>query len=52
MEISLVRAFGWSLHEIDETAIESLLPFIGRLSNTGSGKSNPKQVFCDEVDWL
>ena len=47
-----MQAYHWSLYEIDETAMESLLPFVGRLVNKGGGKSGPKQVFCDEVDFL
>jgi len=43
-----VKAFGWSLHEIDETDIETLLPFINRLTEA----QRPKTVYADEVDWL
>lgn len=49
MEISLVKTFGWSMHEIDETDIESLLPFVFRLSG---GKKVSGNAFCDQVDWL
>ena len=48
MEVSLVKAFGWSLHDIDETDIESLLPFVFHLTGAGMGS----QVYCDQVDWL
>lgn len=47
LEISLVKSLGWSLHEIDETALESLLQFIGRLNGAGN-----EIVFADQVDWL
>lgn len=50
LEILLVKAFGWSLHDIDETDIESLMPFIRRLTQ---GQTKPtKQTYCDQVDWL
>jgi hypothetical protein len=48
-EISLVQAFGWSLHDIDETDIESLIPFMYRLSE---GKKISRNAFCDQVDFL
>jgi hypothetical protein len=48
LEISLVKAFNWSLHDIDETDIESLLPFVFRM--TGTGQNN--RVYADQVDWL
>lgn len=51
LEISLVRAFGWPLAAIDETAIESLLPFVSRFGRTAAG-SGAAQVYCDQVDWL
>jgi len=44
----MVQAFGWDLHAIDETAIESLLPFIHRLGQ----KNKPAEAFADQVDWL
>jgi len=57
LEIALVKAFGWSLRDIDETAVESLLPFIKRLTADPAGDrrgtSPPiKTVFVDQVDWL
>ncbi len=48
MEISLVKAFGWSLRDIDETDIESLLPFVFRVSGTGESGL----AYADEVKWL
>jgi hypothetical protein len=51
LEISLVKTFGWSLRDIDETDIESLLPFVFRLSGKDKGKVSDK-AYCDEVDWL
>lgn len=44
----MVKAFGWSLRDIDETAIESMLPFLYRASK---GKA-PERVYADQVDWL
>lgn len=41
----MVKAFGWSLRDIDETEIESLMDFINRLT----WKRN---AYCDEVDFL
>ena len=54
LEISLVKAFGWSLEDIDETEIDSLIPFIMRFSETDGGE-NPiktKKVYADQVSWL
>jgi len=51
LEIALVKAFNWSLHDIDETNIESLLPFIARI-NEESGGHSMKRVYADQVDWL
>ena len=51
MEIALVKSFHWSLRDIDETDIESLLPFIFRM-NAEAGSGEPKEVYCDEVSWL
>ena len=48
LEISLVRAFSWSLRDIDETDIESLLGFVFRF---GAEKAEPV-VYADQVDWL
>jgi len=54
----MVKAFGWSLHDIGETPIEMLLPFIRRLMKEGqpTADSGPpmqqpktKQVYIDQV---
>jgi hypothetical protein len=47
LEISLVKSLNWSLRDIDETSVESLLPFIGRLNGAGA-----ELVYADQVDWL
>jgi len=52
LEISLVKAFGWSLADIDETDIESLLSFVYRLNYKKAESAKPKQVYCDQVSWL
>jgi hypothetical protein len=49
LEIKLVQIFHWSLRDIDETSVDSLLPFIFRL--TGMNEKE-KKVYCDQVDWL
>lgn len=51
MEIALVKAWGWSLRDIDGTSIESLLPFISRFNGSGGGQPTVKKA-CDQVDWL
>lgn len=54
MEISLVRGFGWSLKDIDETDIETLFPFVIRFAESSEPPSHPKKrkVFVDQVSWL
>lgn len=48
LEISLVKNIGWSLWEIDQTSIESLFPFLHRLSGGRKGT----RAYCDEVPFL
>ena len=50
MEISLVKAFNWSLYELDLTDVESLLPFVFRL--TGEDKAGSQMAYIDQVDFL
>jgi hypothetical protein len=60
--MALIKRYGWSLYEIDNTDIESLLPFVlqaresGRTAGrTPSGRmpSAPTdRAFCDQVSWL
>lgn len=61
-----MKAFGWSLYEIDRTDIESLLPFVMHVpagnnhrvpmstsdTETQSVVQRTNQVFCDQVSWL
>jgi hypothetical protein len=51
LEISLVKAFSWSLRDIDLTDIESLLPFVFRLTGAANGPGSGR-VYADQVDWL
>lgn len=61
LEISLVERFGWSLRDIDETDIESLIPFVMRITRaTEDGgeysarrkTEKEKKVYCDQVNWM
>jgi hypothetical protein len=54
LEIALVKQFGWSLRDIDETDIESLLPFIFRLNSSelNAPAGSPKRLYCDQVGFL
>ena len=51
IEHALVKAYGWSLYDIDRTDVDSLLPFI--LHNP-DGTQKPQEVrkYCDQVTWL
>ncbi len=49
--MTVAKVYGWSLHDIDETDVESLLNFV-RYANEKHGTLARKQVFCDQVDWL
>lgn len=51
MEIALVKAFGWSLRDIDDTDIESLLPFIFR-TTSDQDTTGEKRIYCDEANFL
>ena len=48
--------FHWSLHEIDDTDIESLIPFAFHYPRwKGRDKSQPKrarELYADEMNWL
>ncbi len=52
LEISLVKAFNWSLKDIDETDIESLMPFVARFAVPKINQTEKKKIFCDEISWL
>jgi hypothetical protein len=50
LEISLVKAFSWSLADIDATDIESLIPFIRQFG--GEPDESLDTTTCDQVDWF
>lgn len=55
LECALVQAFGWSLWEIDETDVDTLIPFLRRFvpwktEQATGGKLKFKYI--DEVDWF
>lgn len=55
LEIAMVKAFGWSLRDVDETDIESLLPFMYRMTASSpemGGKAGGRMVYADEANWL
>jgi hypothetical protein len=40
--------FRWNLHDIDETSIDSLIPFIMRIGEP----EKERYLYADEVDFL
>jgi hypothetical protein len=52
----MVDTFHWSLNEIDQTDIESLIPFVFHYPywkmKQGSGPTGTKKVYADQADWL
>ncbi len=47
MQMTLIKAFGWSLADIDRTDAVSLFDLMRHF-----GKAHePKTVFADEVEW-
>jgi len=46
----MVKAFGWSLYEIDETDVTSLARFLGRLGAPADAQA--PAAYCDQVDWM
>jgi hypothetical protein len=56
LECSLVDATGWALRDIDETDIESLIPFIFRYPiwkrEQGSPQARERKLYADDVNWL
>jgi len=51
LEISLIKTFGWSLWDIDETDSESLLDFVSLFAGTNEQSQVKKIVYCDQVNW-
>ena len=55
VEQALVERFGWSLYEIDNTEISSLIPFFLHMAEQSGGKAAPARqqaAYCDTVSWL
>lgn len=49
LEIALVKAFGWSIVEIEQTEIESLMLFVHRLT---AKKGKKRKSYIDQAGWL
>jgi hemerythrin-like domain-containing protein len=49
LEIIFIKNFNWSLRDIDETDVESMIDFINRFGNQGAPKV--RKVFCDQIDF-
>ena len=52
VEITLAETFHWSLYEIDQTDIHSLIPFFFRYARQKRRGAQAKQTYCDQVSWL
>jgi len=55
LEFSIVELFGWNLHDIDATDIESLIPFAmeyPRWKGTRRSANGRRRMYADEVSWL
>jgi hypothetical protein len=50
--VLLVQAFNWSLYDLDNTDIESLIPFLERLTRGNKAGGQGERAYCDEVSWL
>lgn len=49
--MSLVDLFGWSLRDIDETDIESLIPFVFEFPNwKAAQKGGRRKLYIDDID--
>ncbi len=49
MQIALVKAYGWTLQDIEETDIEVLIPFLVRI-NAENAKAEPKRETVNFVE--
>ena len=50
-ECTVVDLFGWSLREIDETDIETLIPFVFEYPKWKSGnRTLRKQLYADQLE--
>jgi hypothetical protein len=54
IEQALVERYHWSLFDLDQTDIESLIPFVMHVARNSKGERRQKlqQQFCDQVSWL
>jgi len=57
IKITMVKAYNWNLHDINQTDIVDLLHFINRVnetSGTKAGKAGRKgtRVYCDQAAFL
>ena len=52
VEHALVKAYGWSLYDIDRTDAESLLQFIFYDPEAAPREKPTRRVHCDQVTWL
>ena len=51
LEARLVERYGWSIYEMDQTDVESLMLFVHRLTADKSG-ARTKRVYIDQVSGL
>jgi hypothetical protein len=48
-----VNAFHWSIKEIDETDMESLIAFVLHFPRwKQDGGKREQKTYCDQADWL
>jgi hypothetical protein len=53
LECQLVEMFHWSVREIDETDLESLIPFVFHYPRWKDGaKSKGNTAYSDQVSWM
>lgn len=51
LEISLVKAFDWSLRDFDDTYLETLLPFVAHFAGSSEKEPAREKVFADQLSW-
>ncbi|OGO26424.1 MAG: hypothetical protein A2136_05460 [Chloroflexi bacterium RBG_16_54_11] len=52
LDITLIKFFGWSLRDIDETDVDSLRSILSRFAGSTSKEPARKLKKCDQVGWL
>ncbi|MEP7137848.1 MAG: hypothetical protein ABI904_23215 [Chloroflexota bacterium] len=57
MKCVLVDGFQWSLHDIDRTDIESLIPFVFHFprfkqARKDGNPTKPQIKYADEITWM